>query len=174
MTRLEKMPRFAESDATERPAESIGNGDRSMLARFLESPWVTWGVPLIIFVTSLAIHAAAASRVDGLDSSWFALTGIAFLVITAASHAVLCRSRGSDLVVGILGSMAIRLAGTFAILGLLLFFSPLGRRGAVCNVLFWYITLTLWDLFSVAYRRMSSPTIGLSSFDPTDSTPGSA
>ena len=165
------MSPSTDHDKAERPADPIGTKDRSTLVRFLESPWATWGVPLAIFAIGLAIHGAIASRVEGLNPGWFALTGLAFLAVTAAAHAVLCRSRGSDFVVGILGSMVIRLAGTFAILGGLLFFSPMSRPEAVCNVLFWYITLTLWDLFSVAYRRVTDPSTPLSApMSPTKST----
>jgi len=164
------MPSLADHDKAERPAEPIGTKDRSTLVRFLESPWATWGVPLAIFAIGLAIHGAIASRVEGLNPVWFALTGLGFLAITAAAHAVLCRSHGSDFVVGILGSMAIRLAGTFAILGGLLYFSPLSRPEAVFNVLFWYITLTLWDLFSVAYRRVADPSTPSTPLSTSEST----
>lgn len=156
------MPPSAEHDRAERPAATIGTRDRLTLARFLESRWATWGVPLAILTAASAIYWAVATSVAGLNPTWFALTGVAFLGVTAAAHAVLCRSQGSEFVIGILGSMAIRLAGTLSILGMLLFFSPVGRPGAVFNVLFWYITLTLWDLLGIAYRRMSNPSFGLS------------
>ncbi len=135
---------------------------------------VAWGVPVLLYLFGVLTHRLLAPGLVGWDTGWFAAVGFFFLLITAASHAVLCRSSAADPVVAILGSMGIRLAGTFAILGGLIFFSPLGRPEAVFNVLFWYITLTVWDLSTVAWRRMPSSGVQGVSEQASDQTRGTA
>ena len=104
------------------------------------------------------VHLLVSRYMLGADALWFTLCGAAFLAVTIASHLVLARSAAVDSgALGPLGpllvSMAIRLAGTFAILGLLLWLSPLERPEAVFNVLFWYITLTATDLTALVRQR---------------------
>lgn len=132
------------------------------------------GFPLLFFAVGVLAHRLVAPYWIGWGTGWFAAVGGFFLLITAASHAVLCRSSAADPVVAILGSMGIRLAGTFAILGGLIFFSPLGRPEAVFNVLFWYITLTVWDLATVAWRRMPAGGVQVVSEAASDQTRGTA
>lgn len=123
------------------------------------------GAPAIGLIAAAAIvvlasssHAVAGSFGLPGDSLWFALAGIGFLAVTAAAHLPLSRraDQGADPMGGVtalLLSMAIRLAGTFLILGLLLLVSPLGRPEAVFSVLFWYITLTATDLVILVRQR---------------------
>lgn len=135
---------------------------------------VEFGVPLLFFALGVLAHRLVAPSLGGWGTGWFAAAGVFFLLITAASHAVLCRSSAVDPIVAILGSMGIRLAGTFAILGGLIFFSPLGRPEAVFNVLFWYITLTVWDLSTVARRRMPAGGVQVVSDSTSEQTRGTA
>jgi formate-dependent nitrite reductase membrane component NrfD len=109
-------------------------------------------------VVASGAHAAAASYGVPGNSLWFVIAGIGFLAVTAAAHLPLSRSKDDAAdpmsgVNGLLLSMAIRLAGTFLILGLLLLVSPLERPEAVFNVLFWYITLTATDLVILVRER---------------------
>lgn len=83
------------------------------------------------------------------DTAWFAATGIGFVVITAISHVAVSKPSTDAPLVPLMVSMAIRLVGTFLILGMILKLSPLSRPEAVFNVLFWYITLTSADLIGV-------------------------
>lgn len=158
---------FAIGDATPAPVEitrpSVGGLGAAAV-----------GVPVLLYLFGVLAHRLLAPGLVGWDTGWFAAVGFFFLLITAASHAVLCRSSAADPVVAILGSMGIRLAGTFAILGGLIFFSPLGRPEAVFNVLFWYITLTVWDLSTVAWRRMPSGGVQVVSEQASDQTRGTA
>lgn len=107
-------------------------------------------VPMLLFVIACGLHSLVVRLVVPVDTAWFAITGVAFLVVTALSHTVACRSSVAAPLVPLMISMAIRLAGTFMILGVILNLSPLSRAEAVFNVLFWYITLTATDLISVA------------------------
>lgn len=132
------------------------------------------GVPVLLYLFGVLAHRLLAPGLVGWDTGWFAAVGFVFLLITAASHAVLCRSSDADPVVAILGSMGIRLTGTFAILGGLVFFSPLGRPEAVFNVLFWYITLTVWDLSTVVWRRRPLGGVQVISEQASEQTRGPA
>lgn len=117
--------------------------------RFAVTAATLWG-------GSTAVHGLAAERLGGADTVWFAATGLMFVIVTAVAHRLTVRGQGGDPVVAILGSMAIRVAGTFAILGALLIFSPLERSEAVFNVLFWYITLTAWDVWILVRGRIEA------------------
>jgi hypothetical protein len=83
------------------------------------------------------------------DTAWFAATGFGFVAVTAISHCVVSKPSSDAPLAPLMVSMAIRLAGTFLILGMILKLSPLSRPEAVFNVLFWYITLTSADLIGV-------------------------
>jgi len=113
----------------------------------------TMAVSMLIFVVACALHLIAAKVVTSADTAWFAITGAVLLVVTAGSHAVACKPSANAPLVPMMISMAIRLAGTFLILGIILNLSPLNRLEAVFNVLFWYITLTATDLLSVVRHR---------------------
>ena len=113
---------------------------------------------VVIVVLASGVHAVAGSCGAPGDSLWFALAGVGFLAVTAAAHLPLARPADHAAaplagVTALLLSMAIRLAGTFVILGLLLLVSPLERPEAVFNVLFWYITLTATDLAILVRQR---------------------
>jgi|GEM_PF-2525192 len=113
---------------------------------------------VVIVVLASGVHAVAGSFGVPGNSLWFALAGIGFLAVTVAAHLPLVRRAGHAAdpmggVTALLLSMAIRLAGTFVILGLLLLVSPLARPEAVFNVLFWYITLTATDLAILVRQR---------------------
>lgn len=119
-----------------------------------------WGLIAAAVIVALAssAHLAAASLGAPGSSLWFAIAGVGFLGVTAAAHLPLARPASDAAnplgdVGALLVSMAIRLAGTFLILGLLLLVSPLGRPEAVFNVLFWYITLTATDLVVLVRER---------------------
>jgi len=113
----------------------------------------TMAMTMLIFVVACALHLLAVRWVTPADTAWFAITGVAFLIVTAGSHAVACRPSATAPLVPLMISMAIRLAGTFLILGIILNLSPLSRPEAVFNVLFWYITLTVADLLSVVRHK---------------------
>jgi len=110
-------------------------------------------VSMLLFVVGCGLHAFAVSTGVVADTAWFAVTGVAFLIITAISHVVLCQQTGAAPLGPLMISMAIRLTGTFLILGIVLTLSPLSRPEAVFNVLFWYITLTSADLVGVVKQK---------------------
>lgn len=113
----------------------------------------TMAVAMLIFIVACGLHALTVRWVTPADTAWFAITGVAFLIVTAVSHAFACRPSANAPLVPLMISMAIRLAGTFLILGIILNLSPLSRPEAVLNVLFWYITLTVTDLLSVVRHK---------------------
>jgi hypothetical protein len=121
--------------------------------RFSGDLMSTTALTMLIFVVACALHLAVVRFVTSADTAWFAITGIAFLVVTAGSHVVACRPSAAAPLVPLMISMAIRLAGTFLILGIVLNLSPLSRLEAVFNVLFWYITLTATDLLNVVRHK---------------------
>lgn len=115
-------------------------------------------VAAVVVVVASSVHTVAGRWGVPGDSLWFALSGVAFLAVTVAAHFPVARP--ADQTAGPLGavtalllSMAIRLAGTFLILGGLLLVSPLARPEAVFNVLFWYITLTATDMVPLVRQR---------------------
>jgi len=114
---------------------------------------VAMSVACLVFAIAYGLHATAVRGGVAADSTWFAATGLFFLLITAASHLILSRESTSGALVSLMISMAIRLLGTFLVLGGLLILSPLSRPEAVFNVLFWYITLTATDLVSVVRQK---------------------
>jgi hypothetical protein len=101
-----------------------------------------------VVIASVA-HGLAVRGGFVADTFYFVICGVAFWVVTAVSHFVLCQDSGGQPLVPLLASMAIRLGGIFVIFGCLELFSTLSRREAVFNVLFWYITLTATDLVGV-------------------------
>jgi len=110
-------------------------------------------VACLVFVLACGVHAFAVRSGVAADTAGFAVSGLFFLLITAASHVVLSRESTAGPLVSLMISMAIRLLGTFLVLGGLLALSPLSRPEAVFNVLFWYITLTATDLLSVVRQK---------------------
>lgn len=108
---------------------------------------------MLMFVVACGVHAFAVRSGVVADTAWFAIVGAAFLAITVVSHGVLCQQSAAAPLVPLMISMAIRLTGTFLILGIILKLSPLGRPEAVFNVLFWYITLTSVDLVGVVRQK---------------------
>ncbi len=121
--------------------------------------WIRGLAAAVVITVAFSILHLAASRFGMLfDSLWFAITGAVFLAVTVAAHRAATWGDATEAepygaVGSLFISMAIRLSGTFAILGLLLWFSPLERREAVFNVLFWYITLTVTDVIAVVRQR---------------------
>jgi len=113
----------------------------------------TMAVAMSIFVFASCLHLLAVRVFTFADTAWFAITGIAFLLVTAGSHLIACRPSPTAPLVPLMISMAIRLAGTFLILGIILNLSPLSRPEAVFNVLFWYITLTVTDILGVVRHK---------------------
>ena len=135
-----------------RPADNEPKDDGA--ARNSAGGWLRFGsIATGLLIVCCGVHWLAADRLVGADTLLFALTGIWLVAVTAVAHALLQRGGRVEPIVGILGSMAIRVAGTFAILGGLLLFSPLERPEAVFNVLFWYITLTAWDVWTTVRNR---------------------
>jgi len=118
-------------------------------------------VSMLFFVVACGVHALAVRAGVVADTVWFATVGAAFLVVTAASHGVLCKQSAAPSLVPLMISMAIRLGGTFLMLGIILTLSPLSRPEAVFNVLFWYITLTAADLFGVVRQKNRDDSTGL-------------
>jgi hypothetical protein len=118
----------------------------------------------IVTVIASGAHLLASWAGAPLDSLWFTVAGFVFLAVTVSSHAVLSRgetagSASAGEIGSLLISMAIRLSGTFLILGSLLAISPLSRTEAVSTVLFWYITLTVIDLAGVVRERMRAENV---------------
>lgn len=105
----------------------------------------------VLWVLAVAGHLLAAALWQ-LDTPWFAASGWFYLAITAASHGMIGWRR-CDPVVGMLLAMAVRLVGVLAMFVILLNFSPLAQSEAVFNLLFWYITLTSFDLIAIVRRR---------------------
>ena len=90
------------------------------------------GILFVFTVLCCAGHLLASRWGMPGDSIWFAITGGGFFAVTAAAHQVSGRTAPAEAgplgeVGSLLVSMAIRLAGTFVILGLLLWLSPLER-----------------------------------------------
>jgi hypothetical protein len=104
----------------------------------------------------------------------FAGVGFAFLAFTWLSHlplvqmlrsnsatqhgeAVVPGNTAADLgpFAGLLVSMAIRIAGTFAILGLLWKAEFVSREETVFDVLFWYVTLTAMEVVGIVWASRS-------------------
>lgn len=114
---------------------------------------------MALVVIACGLHAVAVSRGVVADTTWFTLSGIALLAVTVVSHLALARPPAPGAaplasLTAVMLSMAIRLSGTFAVLGILLLLAPLGRTEAVFNVLFWYITLTAVDLSAMVRARL--------------------
>ncbi|TVQ00513.1 MAG: hypothetical protein EA381_07355 [Planctomycetaceae bacterium] len=135
-----------------RPADNEPKNDAA--ERDSAGGWLRFGsIATGLLIVCCGVHWLAADRLVAADTLSFALTGIWLVAVTAVAHALLHRGGQVEPIVGILGSMAIRVAGTFAILGGLLLFSSLERPEAVFNVLFWYITLTIWDVWGTVRSR---------------------
>ena len=134
----------------------------------------------IAFVASVWLHLRfAASSVTSFYGSTeglrlepntfvFAGTGSLFLLLTIAAHVWTVRgltpppserqgdNRPASPPAMLLIPMAIRFAGTFAILGGLLVWGSVERHEAVFDVLFWYVTLTTLEVVGIvwAFRSM--------------------
>jgi len=128
---------------------------------FSGSTMSAMAISMLFFVVACGTHSLAVRGGVVADTAWFAIVGVAFLVVTAVSHGVLTRQSDASPVVPMMISMAIRLLGTFLILGIILTLSPLSRPEAVFNVLFWYITLTVADLVGVVRQKSRDGSTGL-------------
>ena len=116
----------------------------------------TWGAELII-----------RGNVSGdcLNTRVFVSVGLAFISLALFSHFIVKQvmryfvapSNSRDQTIGperissLLVPMAIRFAGTFALLGSLIFFEAVSRNEAVFDVLFWYTTLTTIETVGIVY-----------------------
>lgn len=135
-------------------ADSVGSHGCCGLGRWLDRASVGGlMVAAGLFTASLLAHHLTVLGGVAADSAWFAAVGLGFLVVTLLSHISACQRWEGSPLAPLMISMAIRLAGTFLILVLILKLSPLSRGEAVFNVLFWYITLTATDLVGVVRQK---------------------
>jgi hypothetical protein len=129
---------------------------------------------LVLAATNANDEAGSLLRGDfavGSRTWLFAGVGAAFLGFTWLSHLPLAQSlcgssnkqavgdlvSASDLspLAGLMISMAIRIAGTFAILGLLWKWEFVSRKESVFDVLFWYVTLTAMEVVGIVCASRS-------------------
>jgi hypothetical protein len=123
------------------------------------------------------------------DTRVFGLVGAMFLGVAACSHFIVKRAasrngrkgdsaaKGTEKSAGlgpigaILIPMAVRFAGTFAVLGGLLFFATVSRNESVFDVLFWYVTLTTMEIVGiVCTSRSAVPDEQSTSMSPASSS----
>lgn len=125
---------------------------------------------LVRSVGGIVLVNEAVGLESAPSSVVFGVVGLMFLGLTALSHwwlvrglsrtpAAMREGRGGGQhgpVGKVLVSMAIRFAGTFAILGSLMVLKVVGRHEAVFDVLFWYVTLTTMEVGGIVWA--SRPT----------------
>jgi hypothetical protein len=124
---------------------------------------------LVGLAGGFAVVGPAAGVKEPPNSLVFAVVGGWFLLLTLVSHwwAVRGLSRhtgasgvsdaaGGGTIGMLLMSMAIRFAGTFAMLGVLWLSGVVGRQEAVFDVLFWYVTLTTMEVGGIVWASRSA------------------
>ncbi len=147
-----------------------------------EVPRAAWILMCVLVVVATLLHfligqnwvveSIISGNVSGdrLNTRVFASVGLAFISLALFSHFVVKQvmryfvapSNARDKTIGperissLLVPMAIRFAGTFALLGSLIFFEAVSRNEAVFDVLFWYTTLTTIETVGIVYASRSA------------------
>lgn len=153
------------SSSTGNACRSVAPEKVAVVSRYLVAATASFAFFAIV-VHALVLHQSGSANSMGSigvtnvdERTWvFGATGVSFLVLTWLSHLVIAstltsgsgasRSEQGPLL-ALLISMAIRVAGTFAILGLLWNLEIVGRKEAVFDVLFWYVTLTAMEVIGI-------------------------
>jgi len=127
--------------------------------------WLAAGL-VVLFVGSGLFHWGLASGgVFEADTVLFLVVGLVFLVLTGVAHLWSMRSirrSRSQVVEGqggasqhvaatVLVPTAIRMVGTFAVLGVVIWLDVASRPEAVFDVLFWYVTLTALEVAGIVW-----------------------
>lgn len=146
-----------------------------------EVPRAAWILMCLLVVVGTLLHfligqtwvaESISGNVSGerLNTRVFASVGLAFISLALFSHFgvkqvmryFVAPSNARDKAIGperissLLVPMAIRFAGTFALLGSLIFFEAVSRNEAVFDVLFWYTTLTTIETVGIVYASRST------------------
>jgi len=113
------------------------------------------------FASAIAVNVSDTWQVAAPDFFVFATVGGAFFAITLVAHFCLGRiaaGRSAGAVPAVANStgvllipVAIRFAGTFLVLGVLLAGRWISKNESVFDVLFWYVTLTSLDISGIVW-----------------------